>query len=616
MVCIFASRFALKRGLDSRKIVQAAIVVLGLACANGAANAQLPPTVTEGSQALADAQSIKDSASNLAREAAKLACDDPKFDALLDQLHVKARQLDTIRNFYEQRGRELDAQAKAILMQLSDLIPAFGGGATSQEAKAQAQKAGENAVKDVAKDAIKHDAEHALGEQIGKEAGKEVGRVAASALTKGWDAAKVAKDLMNKMDIDIAREGILAAFANKELEIEFAHMVEDTARADADFVNALITKLEAERRKCPERVATGGNISGGGVTETPPPGGGSTVGGLDNGRWCTHGPGGEALYPFFPIPDGPHTVERVPDNPPPTGGGTPPPTTPPPPIPVGGPPPTTPPPPTPPPTTPVGGTPPPPTTPPPTTPAGGTPPPTTPPPPTPVGGTPPPPSIQLIDDTIHVTIFIKADLTQIQDQSANQIGSQTFSLFTPKPAPPTERTGRPGEELQRAANQPAPKCTPGPMGECTIDIPEEYRPDFGWPSPRPGEMPVRNFGVNVTPQKVNGGYVETTGNKPLPNFQSGLPFGAMPVFGDPVQIGPQTFVPFMFNTPYNVPFDVGQFTTSSGLKIEIDFCFVKEPGPPLGSEPASYSALNKELPEATLKLMKLKQAFRMAGARR
>jgi len=607
-----------KRGFAC--VLQAAIVFLALTVFNGPSNAQIPPTVTQGAQALADVQSIKDTASVLGREAAKLACDDPKFDALLDQLHVYARQLDTIRNFYEQKGRELDAQSKAILMQLNDLIPHFSDEPTTAEAKAQGQKLGESLVKDGIKDGIK------------QEVGKTFGGAAAGAFSKGLDAAKVAKDLMKKMDIDIAREGILIDYVNKELEVQFAHMVEDAARAATDFVNALITKLEAERRKCPERTATGGGITGGGVTETPPPpaGGGWTVGGLDSGLWCTFGPGSEGLFPFIPMPDGLHTVERVPDNPPPTTppptptGGTPPPpttptpTTPPPPTPTGG----TPPPPTTPPPTPAGGTPPPPTTPPPTTPPptpiGGTPPPPpTTPPPTPTGGTPPPPITPVTDEVIHVTIFIKAGESALQTgQTATAIGSQTFALFTPKSAPPVERTGLPGDGLQAGSNQPAAKCTAGLNQECTIDILKEEGPVFGWPSPRPGEMPVKNFGVNVTPQKVNGGYVETTGNKPLPDFKSGLPSGVTPIFGDPVQIGPQTFVPFMFNFPYGVPFDIGQYTPTSGPKIEIDFCFVKEPGPPLGAEPVSFSALNKDLPEATLRLMKLKHAFRVHGSER
>jgi hypothetical protein len=39
-----------------------------------------------------------------------------------------------------------------------------------------------------------------------------------------------------------------------------------------------------------------------------------------------------------------------------------------------------------------------------------------------------------------------------------------------------------------------------------------------------------------------------------------------------------------------------------GVPIETDICLIKEQGPPLGSEPVSYGALNQELPHSSIRL--------------
>ena len=49
-----------------------------------------------------------------------------------------------------------------------------------------------------------------------------------------------------------------------------------------------------------------------------------------------------------------------------------------------------------------------------------------------------------------------------------------------------------------------------------------------------------------------------------------------------------------------------------GPNVQIDWCIEKEPGPPFGMEPASFSALNSELPQATVRL---RPPVRTAGAR-
>jgi hypothetical protein len=70
-----------------------------------------------------------------------------------------------------------------------------------------------------------------------------------------------------------------------------------------------------------------------------------------------------------------------------------------------------------------------------------------------------------------------------------------------------------------------------------------------------------------------------------------------------VKIGDHTFLRIGFNAPIGATDDLlGKYSKLFGVPLEIDICLVKEPAPPLGSEPVSYGAINRELPASMIRL--------------
>ena len=192
-------------------------------------------------------------------------------------------------------------------------------------------------------------------------------------------------------------------------------------------------------------------------------------------------------------------------------------------------------------------------------------------------------------------------------QTGNPIAGQNIALFPFKPALPVfDNPGPTGNDF--GFNRDPARCTTQPNGGCNIPIQNDDRPLFGFPNDP--NQPTNAFGMNIQPQKVNGGYL--TGNQPIPNFTPFLPNGVTPIVGDPLNINGETFTPIFFNFPFNVPFDVSNLQPQfPGLLI--DFCFTKQPGPPLGMEPESYSALNHELPQASVTIERIRRTMRRAS---
>ncbi len=50
------------------------------------------------------------------------------------------------------------------------------------------------------------------------------------------------------------------------------------------------------------------------------------------------------------------------------------------------------------------------------------------------------------------------------------------------------------------------------------------------------------------------------------------------------------------------PANFDEFKPKFGESYEEDYCRDKEPGPPLGFQPSTFSALNRDLPEARIEL--------------
>jgi hypothetical protein len=206
--------------------------------------------------------------------------------------------------------------------------------------------------------------------------------------------------------------------------------------------------------------------------------------------------------------------------------------------------------------------------------------------------------------TLHVTIYIKASQAVLEGgQTGEPIEGQIVKLvLKDKPVVPSTEERKTADD--RGFNRPSPQDTTGADGQAKIDMTSEELLLFTRSNQLPtiAGKPVNNFRIDVNLMKHNGGVVETTG-RTLPDLKGGA-IGAN-VLVEPVQIGDRTWWRIGVNTPYGKTDDlVEKLSKLFGVPVEIDICVIKEPGPPLGRVPASYGALNHELPQTSVKLRK------------
>ena len=213
------------------------------------------------------------------------------------------------------------------------------------------------------------------------------------------------------------------------------------------------------------------------------------------------------------------------------------------------------------------------------------------------------PTPQIPTDTppVQITIFIKATEEVLTGgPTGDSLQGQVVKLvMRGKPDLPTTANDR--TTADKGFDKPAPQCTTGADGQCKIDVPAEDRPLYALDkTPRVGGKPVTKYSLAVNAMKHTGGVAEVTG-KQVPDVKDRLTNGNMTA--EFVKIGSRTFVRLGFNTPKGVTEDLAAtFSKLLGVPVEIDICLIKEPGPPLGSEPLSYRAINQELPNAEIKL--------------
>jgi hypothetical protein len=201
--------------------------------------------------------------------------------------------------------------------------------------------------------------------------------------------------------------------------------------------------------------------------------------------------------------------------------------------------------------------------------------------------------------TLQVTIFIKASQAVLDSsQTGEPLEGQTVKLVL-RDKPTVAQT-----TAQKAANDqgfkdPAVQCTTDANGQCSINVAQQDLPLYGTP-PQSRGAPVSRFALSFNLMKHDGGVAEVTG-RPLPDLRPSLAAGNFRA--EPVKIGNRTFVRIGLNTPYGSTGDLhNTFSKLLGVPVQVDICIVKEPGPPLGSEPTTFGALNHELPQASLRL--------------
>ena len=213
----------------------------------------------------------------------------------------------------------------------------------------------------------------------------------------------------------------------------------------------------------------------------------------------------------------------------------------------------------------------------------------------------PPPDIPTTTDTPPVTIFIKASETVLEgSETGEPIQGQIIKLvMKEKPALPTTTENR--TAMDKGFDKPAPQCTTAGDGQCRVDIPAEDRSLYALKDPpRTGGKPLNNYRLAINVMNHTGGVAETTG-KQVPAVNETTSKGD--VTAELFRIGNRTFVRLGFNTPSGVTNNfVKKYSGLLGMPIEVDICLIKEPGPPLGSEPVSYGAINQELPASVIRL--------------
>ena len=206
-----------------------------------------------------------------------------------------------------------------------------------------------------------------------------------------------------------------------------------------------------------------------------------------------------------------------------------------------------------------------------------------------------------------VTIYIKASEAVLEGgQPGEPIQNQVIKLvMQEKPALPTTPETRRAED--KGFDKPAPQCTTGADGQCKVNVPQEDRALYAM-EPRGGGAPANSFRLEVNVMKHTGGVADVTG-KQVPDLTDALTNGN--VTSDIVRIGDRTYLRLGFNVPASVAENLlEKFSKLLNVSVETDTCLFKEPGPPLGSEPLSYSAINRELPASIVKLPPAKRVKR------
>jgi hypothetical protein len=135
-------------------------------------------------------------------------------------------------------------------------------------------------------------------------------------------------------------------------------------------------------------------------------------------------------------------------------------------------------------------------------------------------------------------------------------------------------------------------------GAGKMQVPMKDRALYGLPSADAKSSQYYRLDYDLPQQ--SGGVVETTGKDAKLDLKTGTPVGTE-VTAEKIQIGQHTYVRLIYKQPYGLHHDFReQFARAYGPKYEEDICRDPEPAPPLGMQSGSLSALNHDLPQATV----------------
>ena len=212
-----------------------------------------------------------------------------------------------------------------------------------------------------------------------------------------------------------------------------------------------------------------------------------------------------------------------------------------------------------------------------------------------------------IPTSIPDTVFVKAKESVLQGGPTGQpIQGQVVKLLPP------EKPGLPGDGPTKTAqdtgfDKPPAQCTTAADGGCKIDVIKEDHPYYRLPASPDGSR--KNYRIDVDVPKTTGGVVETTGKPTAPDTVSDIPQGT-DIVSNTIKIGNRTFVRLTSEVAGNVSFSLREKYERPGSNYEEDYCRDKQPVPPLGMQPSSFSALNADLPGVSVRLDRTTRAKR------
>jgi len=237
-------------------------------------------------------------------------------------------------------------------------------------------------------------------------------------------------------------------------------------------------------------------------------------------------------------------------------------------------------------------------------------------------------------NTVHITIHFKVTETALQGGGqGDEIKEQSTKLTALEPPlPKTGQTKTAKAKLDQGHDRGPVTCTTGPGGRCKAQVPADERESYGLPTSPIGtglqDKPAavadgdplqaqaailedENYSVALSLPKISGMVIQK-GPAKLTSAQLAALTDAPPgvqVEKTDIKIGNRTFTRVGFSGPETTIAALAKkFADLFGKDVQIDFCIEKAPGPPLGMTPVSFSALNNELPLATLDLRRRIQA--------
>lgn len=202
-----------------------------------------------------------------------------------------------------------------------------------------------------------------------------------------------------------------------------------------------------------------------------------------------------------------------------------------------------------------------------------------------------------------ITIHFKATESVLQAGShGDEVKAQIVKLI-PSEIPDLPKIG--GSKTEKAAldegHDASPvTCALGKSGKCKAQMSGSQRKVYGLP-----DNNLANYAADLNLKQNTGGVLQ--GESPA-GVHSGTPHAGLPttplVTKSTFKIGDQTFTRFSVASadPALAAGLLASLGKTLGAKFETDQCGEKQPGPPLGMEPMSYSALGRELPQAMVSL--------------